>query len=440
MVFQVVTIRKWQNVLVWQNEMKSYYAYLPAMFVNKDIGLFRTEISYELLERYDFPVKTEKGGYVFKMSTGVAVMQAPFFAIAHIIALCGNDAEDGYSEPYRVLVMVSAIFYAFFGLFFIRKTLIKFFSEQATSLVLITLFLGTNLYFYTLYEGAMSHVYSFFLVSVFVYLTVSWHNQPNGRQLLFTAFVLGLITLIRPVNICLSIFFLLYRAANQETLKEKFTVLWTQWRYILIGIILFLFPIFLQLLYWKYTTGQFVYYSYRDESFFWTSPKIWLGLFSYQKGWLIWTPVMWFSVLGLLIMFLKKPLSRHATVIFITISLYIYIIFCWWCWWYGGGFGMRPMIDASPILAIPLAHFFGQLFRSKIWYYPVLGIWVFLLALNLFQTRQYVWGKLHWDGTSEKAYKLMFLNDYPKEDLSPYIQSPDPAEAIQGKSGLEKYK
>lgn len=437
MVFQFFAIRRWNmEDLVWQHEMKSYYSYLPATFVLGDIGLEKTEMNQDNVYRYYYPQPGKLRGHVQKTTMGIAIMESPFFLTAHVIALSGNDPEDGYSLPYRMTAMLSAIFYAVVGLIFVRKTLLHFFSDVITTLALVTLIIGTNLYFYSLHDGAMSHVYSFSLISIFVYLTVSWHRVSSNWKLILLGFVLGLITLIRPVNSSLAIFFLLYKDASQITWKDKFSLLFSKWKFAVAAGLVFFAVLFPQMAYWKYLTGDWLFYSYGKEGFFWLRPKIWLGIFSYQKGWLVWTPIMWFAITG--IAFLIKSYKGLVLPVFVSLVLYIYIIFCWWCWWYGGGFGMRPMIDVLPILAIPLAAFFAYVLRTKIFAYPVLGIWIFLLALNIFQTRQYVFGKLHWAGTTKKVYWQMFLNDYPAEDFSGYIREPDITKAIEGETGLEE--
>lgn len=435
MVFQFFAVKRWQTEdLVWRNEMKSYYGYLPALHIYGDVALEKTELTPQLMDRFYYPQPGPKRGHIFKTTMGVAIMQTPFFLIAHSIAINFNDPVDGYSRPYRILTVISAMFYCFFGLLFVRSTLVRFFADWVVSLVLITLFMGTNLYFYTLYEGAMSHAYSFFLVAVFVYYTVSWHTRPTWWKMCVLGLAFGLIVLVRPVNGCVALFFLLYRDASQATLKEKFGLLFSQWKGLLSAAACVLLVLAPQLAYWKYTGGSFFFYSYGEESFFWLRPKIWLGLFSYQKGWLVWTPVMWFAILGLL--GLRKAARPAFWAVLVTLPVYVYVIFCWWCWWYGGGFGMRPMIDVMPILALPLAAFFRSVGNTKFLVWPVLGIWFFLVSLNLFQTRQYAWGKLHWAGTTKPIYWQMFLNDYPQENLSHELREPNLEEAMKGETGL----
>jgi hypothetical protein len=436
MIFSFYAIKQWREErFVWVHEMKSYYAYLPGFFVFDDVALEETEMTPYVYEHFYAPRPGPVRGNIMKTTMGVAFLQAPFFLTAHTYAKFTQWPSDGFCQPYRKMAVLAALFYSFLGLFFVRKTLRYFFTDNVVSLVLVTIFAGTNLYYYTFYEGAMSHVYSFFLISVFTYLTVSWHRVPSSWKLLLLGGILGLITLIRPVNLCVSLFFLLYRDASQISYSDKFKLLFSKWKIILVGGVLFFLALLPQLAYWKYTSGNWLYYSYGAETFFWFKPKIWLGLFSYQKGWLVWTPVMWFAVVGML--FLRKKDKPLFLPVAVSLVVYIYIIFSWWCWWYGGSFGMRAMIDVSAFLAIPLAAFFQYIVRSKIFVLPVLGLWLFLLSLNIFQIHQYTVGKIHWAGTTKKAYWIMFINDYPEEDYSLFNREPDVKKAMQGESGLD---
>lgn len=435
LVVQYFAIRYWNTDRVWQHEMKSYYAYLPATFLLNDPALEKTEMDAYYRDRFYAPQPGARRGHIQKTTMGVALLQTPFFLIGQLMAQNSIFPEDGYSEPYRQMAMLGALVYTFLGLLFIRKTLLRFFTDVTVTWALLTLLLGTNLYYYTLYEGQMSHVYSFFLVSLLTYLTVSWHSRPNPWKLALLGLVLGFIVLIRPVNGCIGLFFLLYRDPAQASLKAKFSLLFSQWRVVLLAALLFFVVLLPQLVYWKYTSGSWLFYTYGKESIFWLRPKIGLGLFSYQKGWLVWTPLGWLALLGIL--FLRKNFRRFFWPVLVTTVVFMYVIFSWWCWWYGGGFGMRPMIDVLPVLAIPLAAFLQQAGRIRWVALPLLGIWLFLVVLNLFQTQQYFTGKIHWAGTTKTVYWGTFLNNYPTENYDAYFREPDVDKAMRGETGLD---
>lgn len=434
-VIQFFSIKRWNISVLWDHEMKSYYAYLPATFILGDPALEKTPLTDEYFDMFYAPQAGEKRGHIQKTTMGLALLQAPFFLLAHAVAKVGGYVADGYSMPYKMASVFGAIFYAFLGLVFIRKSLRFFFSEKVVVWSILSVFFATNLYYYTFYEGQMSHVYSFFLISVWVYLTISWHRNPSTWKMVFIGLVLGLITLIRPVNSCVSVFFLLCTAPSQTSYLTKLKFLFVHWKSLAIAAVFFLLALAPQLAYWKYTSGDWLFYSYGDQRLFWLKPKILLGLFSYQKGWLVWTPLGWFALVG--IIFLRQANKALFLPVLLSISLYIYIVFCWWCWWYGGSFGMRAMIDILPILALPMGAFFQWASHRFLLAIPVLVICAFLVRLNLFQTNQYVAGSIHWAGTTKKAYWLLFLTNTPIEDPGPYYKIPDTEKAMRGETGLD---
>ena len=86
----------------------------------------------------------------------------------------------------------------------------KYFSWAATWTVLIAIILGTNLYYYTIYAGAMSHVYSFALICAILFAVDKYYERPAFWLAILFAFLLGWLTLVRPTNISVLIFVVLF--------------------------------------------------------------------------------------------------------------------------------------------------------------------------------------------------------------------------------------
>ena len=136
----------------------------------------------------------------------------------------------------------------------------------------------------------------------------------------------------------------------------------------------------IQFIYWKWATGNWVFNSYIGERFYFDRPRILNFLFSYRKGWLVYSPVFILSFLGIYKMYQNK--NEWGLPIILTLISTVYVFSSWWCWWFGGGFGMRPMIDYYPLLIIPL----GELLTHKL---PalkngVLSLFFVCISFNLF--------------------------------------------------------
>jgi hypothetical protein len=193
----------------------------------------------------------------------------------------------------------------------------------------------------------------------------------------------------------------------------------------------FLLPWVPQFLYNIYFTDQLFFYSYNDEGFFFNNPQIINGLFSYRKGWLIYTPLMAFAIAGLPVLFHKH--KQLAWPLAIYTSLNMFIIFSWWCWWYGGSYGQRPMIDSYGLMAIPMAYTFQWALSGHKWKIAGFTVVIFLLiGLNQFQIRKYRKGSIHFADMTGKAYWHSFMSVRPRSGFYDLLETPDYSKAKQG--------
>ncbi|MBS4065011.1 MAG: hypothetical protein KGZ74_10660 [Chitinophagaceae bacterium] len=296
------------------------------------------------------------------------------------------------------------------------------FNEVVTAVTLFAVLFGTLLFNYTYSQSEMTHGYLFCLFSVFLYLTYKWHQQQRYLFTVLIGIVFTLISLIRPTEIFICLFFILWNIKKPVDFKEKVRFFLRNYKHILlillIGVIMWL-P---QFYFWKNRTGMYVYYPYFEEGFFWKDPQILNILFSYRKGWITYTPMIAMAFVGFF--FIKKdfPVSRWSF-IFIT-CLMIYVLSCWWDWAFGGCYGAREFCQQIAFLAIPIAYFVDFVFYSakKI---PLRGLLsltmlVFIFScvcLNIGQTYQYNHGRIHPMGMTKKVYwdifrKYQFTDEY----------------------------
>jgi hypothetical protein len=277
----------------------------------------------------------------------------------------------------------------------------------------------------------MSHVYSFCVFAIFIYYTIKWYEERSIKNTLIIGLLFGLISLIRPTNAVIILFFILYGVSNFSEFKERVNFFLK--KYFLVIIMAFCtFLVWVpQFLYWKTVTGHFICYSYTDEGFFFSHPRIIEGLFSWRKGWLVYTPVMIFALLGLF--FLKDELKKFRLPIIVFMLVNIYIVFSWWCWWYGGTFGQRSFIEAYCLLAVPLASFVEFISAKKVIYKILAGLFaLFLIWLNIFQTYQFEFHSLHYDGMTKELYFKQFGRLDPVPGYDAMARSPNYEEAKKG--------
>ena len=407
----ILNIRPWRNaekknaLINW--DVTSYYSYLPAIFVHKDLKfefLNNSEVNYA--EKHQFwPETAPNGNKVIKTTMGMSVLYFPFFIISHIYSLVNNKVvANGFSKPYEIGLTFSSIFYMMIGLFFLAKVLRSIYDEKKVSILLFLVFLGTNLFYYATTEPCMSHVYTFSLASVFMYITMKIYEKNNWKFFIFLGLIYGLLFLVRPTNILFILAFLLYKIESFSSLNKRLYWLIQHYKKLTMTIVISVLIGSVQFFYWKWATGNWFFNSYVGEQFYFNQPRIIEFLFSYRKGWLVYTPIFIFSFLGLYKMYVRK--NPWFFSILIMLPVLVYLFSSWWCWWFGGGFGMRPMIDYYPLLIIPL----GEILSTKISYkkYILNFILAGFVSLNLFQTLQRRNLVIHWDSMSKESYWAFF--------------------------------
>lgn len=422
--------KPWQKNLI-VNDVVSYYAYLPAEFIYDDIYLQKSDYHTKEDTYLFWPVHTADGRNVIKTTMGLSILYAPFFFVGHIAAkLCGAPL-DGFSTPYQFCVLMGCLFYLLAGLYFLRKLLLLFFSDTAVCITLLGVLFGTNLLWYTTLNGLMAHGYLFSILTLFIYHTLKWHREPRWSTAACLGLELGLLVLIRPTLITCVLIFLLFGINDAASFKESFRRFKKGFLQLLVMALCFFIVLLPQLLYWKAVAGKWLFFPYVDERFYFNHPHIIEGLFSFRKGWLIYTPLMLFAIAG--IFYLRRQRSPFFLAILLLVPLYMYILFSWWSWWYGGGFGMRAMVDLYGLLAVPMAAFYDVLLRQfkPQLKYALLALTAFFIYLNLFQTMEYEKGLIHYDAMTKDAYFAVFLNKKPTRFYE-YLSDPEYKRAKAG--------
>ncbi len=429
--FIIANWKKKDRVIEW--DVKSYYAYLPAAFIYHDITLSFRNDKPEYLEWF-WARPAPNGSLVILTSMGMSILYSPFFFIAHFYtSLFSPEDATGYSPPYSFMLVMSTIFYTMIGLLYLRKLLLFFFKDIIVSLLLIAIFLGTNLFCYSTTHSVLSHAYSFSIIAVFLYNTIRWHNNPSFKRSILLGITSGLASLIRPTNIIIIVLFLFWDCKNFKDVTEKAKLFYSN-RGKILTLLFFAFLIWVpQLIYWKYLTGQWLYYSYGSEQrFFFNNPHIFNVLFSFRNGWFIYSPIMLVAVLGLIIMALEFRKGYFLPVM-LYFALNVYLVSSWWCWWYGGSFGARSFIDSYAVYALPLGFVFQKSFSlKKIYRIILLTFFALLIILCQFLTYKYRYGSIHYDSMTSKAFFNSFWNLKPKPTFYEKLKKPDYEKALYG--------
>jgi hypothetical protein len=391
----------WKDAIPKGGDAHGYYMYLPNTFIEN-------EYPYS-----PWKASQPDSGYVTvnRYFIGTSVAQLPFFLVSDLLVQQFRFEErTGYSAWYIAAICISGLFYLLIGLISLHKLLLRFgFSEIVSVLALITLCFATNLYYYAFQEPGMSHLYSFGCIAWFLLILHQQVEVFKAKRLILLVFLLSLIVFIRPVN-ALFLLAVIPFAGSLESLNRIIGKLLEHWKVLLVSLVIPVAFILIQSLYYFAQTHQWWIYSYGNEGFDFLNPQ-WVNLlFSYRKGWLVYTPV--FILLIPAIYCFYKQFGRFSTISFTLIFiLFIYITASWWCWWYGGSYGSRPFVDLLPLCAIAIASIYRLVLKAT-WKKYLVGSFVGLcIFLNLFQVWQYIHSILPFDEMDSIKYKKIFLQN-----------------------------
>jgi hypothetical protein len=369
-----------------KSDRAGYYIYLPAaFFYHFDTRKMPPDL--DMQTGGGFSIDTLNNKISTKYTYGVALLASPFFIASGLLSrLAGYHSESGFSMIYMRMMNLSAVIYLILGLWFLKRFLDHYFREMVSFFVITLVFFGTNLFYYSLIDGMMSHVYSFFLFSLFLFaLKKCGPNFRPNRYFILLCISLSLAILIRPTNILLGLLIFTWDSKSlTESLQRVRQFLKPS---CLLWFLAILFVIFLpQLVYYKYLTGHWLFYSYGDESFVnWNHPKIAEVLLSPVNGLFTHTPLALFFIAGI-VMMLRQRRSNGWLIatVFIVVTL---LCASWKMWYFGCSYGQRSYIEYYAILAVPLAWVITGLFNNR--YLLVKTIVLFLVFLMLYVNLRY---------------------------------------------------
>lgn len=416
--FSVLLMDAWRawhfdhHNFVW--DIANYYSYLPATFCNEGSFEFGNGVEGYLPALPD-------GKHIPKVTYGMSILYSPFFALGYKVAINEREVLNGFSQPFATCIHWGSIFYVLLGLFFLRKFLLKYYNEVTTTVTLIISFFGTMLFYYTYADGEMTHGYLFMLISAFLLVTYNWHLKVSLVKTLLIGFLIGLLSLIRPTEILVSLLFIFWNVSGLQDLKERFRKFWEFKWHLLLMIIVVILLWLPQFFFWKKMTGNYFFFSYGNERFFWDDPQIVNVLFSYRKGWVTYTPLILLAFIGFF--FMKDEVKKLRPAFLGLLIINIYVLSCWWDWFFGGCFGARGFCQHIAFLALPIAaccnYFLKKENFTKSWLQLLkLVFFVFVfsgICLNMGQTNQYIKHYIHFNSMTKECYWHVFGKYYLDE-------------------------
>ena len=389
---------------------KGYYEYLPSIFLYHD--LVRKDLSHS--ENPQVYRRTDNTGmYVpYKDHTvnmypcGTALLEFPFFMATYQISRLKGAEVDGYGLPFQRSVYYAALFYVFLSLIFLKKVLLTYrIKPGIITFCQFLMVLATPVTIYANKEAGFSHVYSLFAITALIYYIRSFFMFEKGRDLILAAILLGLVSILRQVNLMI-ILFVPFLSGSRDRLATVIGNLLRNYRILILALVSFLAVFAVQAVMWYLQTGDFLLYSYQGYGFNFLDPQFFKILFGYRKGLFVYTPVLFLAFLSVVrLVFLRRyflVLTWMGFFIFLT-----YILSSWFSWYYGASYGLRAYIDYFAVFFIPFAIFLNE--SGRFLKGSVMALSILTVPLNIIQTYQYRHYILHNSEMNREKYWRVFL-------------------------------
>lgn len=380
-----------------------YYMYLPHFFNEGNLDI-KQEWAQQLQNEYCDGIyayqiiRIEEGKELNIYHLGQAFVELPGYLMGDVSARTLGFKTDGFSKPYYIAFIFNVLLFVFLGLLYLRKLLLLYFDEKVTSITILAVYFASNIYITFYLQNDLQHLYLFALNAIFLYHTFLFIRTKSTKHLVYTALVLGLTVAIRPTQVILGLFPFII-------LLNTYGIRWAFfkriWIYPAFGI-LWNAP---QIAYWWIIGGEPFIPNLHTENIILADPNLSDFLFSYKKGWLLYSPVFLLSLHGFIVLYRKnKALFWSFTLS--TVS-YVWVMSSWECWWYAQSFGSRVMVDIYPILAVLIA------FSISNWKKRIVMICgsVFIIGcslLSMLQTHQGLKGYLSFENMTKQHYWYIF--------------------------------
>ncbi len=199
------------------------------------------------------------------------------------------------------------------------------------------------------------------------------------------------------------------KSLSVQAIRSHLGFLKQHLRFLIVSFILGALVFSIQLIYWKYASGEWIVYSYQDQGFWWTSPSFIDYMFGGRNGWLLYAPLMILPLLGL---FIYSRRENHGIAVTAFILLDLYIVASWEFYWYGGRF----MVQAYPVLLLPFCSFLEWIFERKIRWLVATPVIVLFTYIGLWAVINYHWGSIYDWETGNRNYYFATVGRWKVDD------------------------
>jgi hypothetical protein len=386
-----------------ESDGKYYYQYLVSGFYDRDFDFANnyltpaypwmgTEIDHYRLRDQ---VNSATGRPSNPFTVGPALMWLPLFLVAlgaekALNALGAGIDPNPWGKYFQYFVMYSAVIYAVLALYLLYRMLKVYFSDGSAKWTVWLLLVATNLFYYSVFEVSMSHVYDFAAYVAYLYLFLRAVRSRKVIDYVGLGLVGGLCVLVRTQNVVTVALFSTLLLGTLAVRRERSSILLGAGYFVTLAVSMLPVAFMNQYLYGApFAVPQGAGFLSP------TKPHMVEVLFSLRNGLFSHHPVLLVGAVGFLgfLVYLYRTGKRQELVFFsvmlIAFGLQVYVNSIVSDWWAGDSFGQRRLVSSLPLFAFGLAYVI-QWGRSA---YPkgcAIALWV-VSALGLYLTAIHVW-------------------------------------------------
>jgi hypothetical protein len=400
-----------EREIAW--DVLGYYLYLPAGFIYNDPALedpsWLEKINREKeLSGTLYQVSSnDQGKPIYFFLMGMSWLYLPFFLIAHYLAPVFGFPADGFSAPYQLLLVIGGLIYTLAGMIFFRKIMLRYLSDPITGVILLIIYLGTNAIHHFNQKNLETVNMLFSLACLLTWLTIRWYENPRIRYMAGIAICAALMVLVKPSEVFILLIPLLW---NFNGWKNRYKLFGQYRLHLLVAGMAGLIMVLPQISYWYFRTGHFIYDSYKNAGIGLDlmRPHISEVLFSFRKGWLLYTPVMIAGLAGWYFLWKRNRALFIPSFTYFLVSFYI--ISSWSEWWYGASFSTRPLIVTYPFLGLSLGYLIREFLEKRFIWRAIVSVFIGLaVTLNIIYYVQFRKSILDPYRTTPAYFKAVFL-------------------------------
>lgn len=401
-IYWIQHLQKRNHEIIWKRNIfadaSGYFVYLPSTFLyHFDAKEFSSKFGDRInnkgeMEEVGCGFRIENNKIITKYFYGIALLQTPIYLSIHLYHKISGKTGDGFNGLYEQTTIISSIIYFVISLILLYKFLITKTSDiAARAAIFFTVFGSNAIYYFGAYPG-YTHPYLFFLIVCLLYTSYKFSQNQNIKNTVWLYIITGLIIITRPINIIvLAVFFI------DNDFKKVLKLISP--KKLILGIFILTLLIFPQLLYYKYISGDWFYYSYNNESFTGLrSPSLGKFYFSTNNGLFLYNPI-WATLLLASAYLLFTPYRHIAAITLIIFVTNSYLCSSWHIWNFGCGYGSRNFVEYIPIFALPFALILDYI-RSRWKLFIIIAASILFCYINfkfMYKYDKCYFGKGNWD-------------------------------------------